>query len=244
MRKLYFLVVAFLSIHGFFSPVIKAQSETLTPFTLATTNDPRTPLYQKTVQVLHVALAELGYTLTVMTLPSKRSLSWANMGKVDGELFRVSDLDLSTYPNLTRVNEAIATIDQSVIGRANVVVNGWQSMKRYTIAYERGTAFLDKNQSRFKDVILVDDFDQAIELILAGRADITVTSKATAQRLMQSSARLFNEIKIHSPPLVEINLHTYINKQHHPELADQLADVLKAMKLDGRYQQLSQLAAH
>ncbi|CAM4094980.1 hypothetical protein PSBY109024_08795 [Pseudoalteromonas byunsanensis] len=165
------------------------------------------------------------------------------MGKVDGELFRVSDLDLSIYPNLTRVNEPIATIDQSVIGKSDVVVNGWQSMKRYIIAYERGTAFLDKNQSRFKDVILVDDFDQAIELIMAGRADITVTSRATAQRLMHSSAQPYTEIKIHSPALVEIKLHTYINKPRHPELAHQLAEVLKAMKLDGRYQQLSSLTA-
>ncbi|OHU94003.1 substrate-binding periplasmic protein [Pseudoalteromonas byunsanensis] len=243
MKKLYCLVVAFLSVHGFFSPVLNAQSDTLKPFTLATTNDPRTPLYQKTVQVLHVAMAELGYSLTVITLPSKRSLSWANMGKVDGELFRVSDLDLSIYPNLTRVNEPIATIDQSVIGKSDVVVNGWQSMKRYIIAYERGTAFLDKNQSRFKDVILVDDFDQAIELIMAGRADITVTSRATAQRLMHSSAQPYTEIKIHSPALVEIKLHTYINKPRHPELAHQLAEVLKAMKLDGRYQQLSSLTA-
>ncbi|MCF6436850.1 transporter substrate-binding domain-containing protein [Pseudoalteromonas sp. MMG022] len=243
MKKLYCLVVVFICLHGLYSPAFGAQSKALKPLTLSTTNDPRTPLYQKTVQVLRVALAELGFTLNVITLPSKRSLSWSNMGKVDGELFRVSDLDLATYPNLIRVNEAIAVIDQSVIGKSGIVVNGWQSMQHYTIAYERGTAFLDKNQARFKGVILVDDFDQAIELIIAGRADITVTSRATAQRLMKNSPLSSHEIKIHNPPLVEVKLHTYINKQRHPELPHQLSQVLKAMKLDGRYDKLSQLTA-
>ncbi|CAH9055950.1 hypothetical protein PSECIP111951_01354 [Pseudoalteromonas holothuriae] len=223
------------------SPVAGGKSVPLIPITLATTNDPRTPLYQKTNQVLNAALAELGFALTVVTLPNKRSLSWANLGKVDGKLFRISNLDLAKLPNLEQVTEAIAIVDQSVIGKEHIIVNGWQSMQSYTIAYERGTVFLDKNQARFKGVILVDDFHQAIQLISMDRADITVTSHATANRLLNLSPVKFSDIKIHTPPLVKIKLHTYINKTRHPNLAKQLAQILHTMKQDGRYQQLNQI---
>ncbi|WP_440055884.1 substrate-binding periplasmic protein [Pseudoalteromonas sp. T1lg65] len=218
-----------------------ANTTALTPFTLSTTNDPRTPLYVQAKNVLSEAFEELGYDLFIITLPNKRSLSWANSGRVDGELFRVDSLDLTQLPNLVQVPEPIAIIDQSVIGNSDIKVNGWKSMKNLTIAYERGTAFLDKNQSRFKGIILVDDFEQAIELILAGRADITVTSKATAERLLKLTTNQSTTIRVHTPPLVEIRLHTYLNKDRHPNLAARLAETLKQMKADGRYQQLTQI---
>lgn len=241
MKRLYYSVFAWLSLLFINMAQTNAHSAPLKPITLSTTNDSRTPLYQKATKVLHVALAELGYELTVLTLPNKRSLSWANLGKVDGELFRVSDLDLSSLPNLEQVEQAIAMIDQSVVGKDHIVVDGWSSMKNYTIAYERGTAFLDKNQSRFKGFILVDDFNQAIELIGMDRADITITSYATAERLLSVSPTMFADVKIHTPPLVEIKLHTYINKQLHPHLAKQLSHQLLKMKQDGRFKQLSQI---
>ncbi|MBD1581138.1 substrate-binding periplasmic protein [Pseudoalteromonas sp. S16_S37] len=241
MKRLYYLVLAWLSLLFINIPQAYSQNVPLRPITLSTTNDPRTPLYQQATQVLNVALAELGYELTVVTLPNKRSLSWANLGKVDGELFRVSDLDLVSLPNLEQVEQAIAVVDQSVVGKDHIVVDGWPSMKDYTIAYERGTAFLDKNQARFKGVILVNDFHQAIELISMGRADITITSRATAARLLSVSPIMFADVKIHTPPLVEIKLHTYINKQLHPHLAKRLSHLLFKMKQDGRFEQLSQI---
>ncbi|BBN82504.1 hypothetical protein PA25_24890 [Pseudoalteromonas sp. A25] len=241
LKRLYYSLWAWLSLLLLSMSFASAQNASLTPITLSTTNDPRTPLYQQATQVLKVAFAELGYALHVVTLPNKRSLSWANTGKVDGELFRISDLDLSSLKNLEQVEQAIAVVDQSVVGKSHLSIDGWASMKNYTIAYERGTAFLDKNQARFKGVILVDDFHQAIELISMARADLTITSSATAERLLSISPITFADIKVHTPPLVEIKLHTYINKQLHPNLAKRLAHTLFNMKQDGRFEQLSQV---
>ncbi|ATC95601.1 substrate-binding periplasmic protein [Pseudoalteromonas tunicata] len=237
-NTLYFVCCLFLTV---LTAKVNCAQTTLTPFTLATTNDPETPLYQQANQILTVALQELGFQLNIITLPNKRSLSWANIGKVDGELFRIKNLDLTIHPNLEQVSEAIAHTDQSVIGPKNLKVAGWPSMKNYTLAYERGTEFLNKNQAKFKAVILVNDFHQALELIHAGRADITITSRATAERFLNRTPSEYSDLIVHSPALIDIELHTYINKTLHPQLAFQLAAVLKQMKLDGRFDQLSQI---
>lgn len=207
---------------------------------LGTSNGEATPLYQKAERVLTAAFAELGYRLKIESLPNKRSLLWADNGKVDGDLFRVSDLDIKLFPSLVRVNEPLFVIDQSVIGKAGVQVDGWESMKSYILAYERGTKFIDANRDKFANIILVGNFEQALSLINSGRADITITSRETATRYLSLIGSKYTGFKIYRPPLTEIALHVYLNKERHPHLADKLSLVLQKMKIDGCFQALSE----
>jgi len=220
---------------------MQTSTSPLTNIVLGTTNASDTPLYQKAKRILTPSFAELGYTLTIKTLPNKRSLSWANEGLLDGDLFRVSHLDLKERPNLQRVNEPLFVIDQSVLSKKNILVNGWDSMKNFTIAYERGTTFIDKKQHKFKSVILANSSEQAIALVYQDRADVTITSRSTAKRILSKNNKFANNIKILRPPLVEITLHVYLNRKRHPELADKLSFLLKQMKQDGRFEHLLEL---
>ena len=212
--------------------------DTSTQLVLGTTNAFDTPLYQRAKRILTSSFAELGYTLTIKTLPNKRSLSWANEGRLDGDLFRVSHLDLKKRPNLQQVSEPLFIIDQSVLSKKDILVNGWDSMANYTIAYERGTTFLDKKQNKFKSIILVNSSEQAVALVYQDRADITITSRLTGKRILSKNKNFENTIKILTPPLIEITLHVYINQKLHPELADKLSLILKQMKQDGRFERL------
>ncbi len=250
MIKLIALTIIFIfpfSVKTFSMPLIEKTSinkelstNQLTNITLGTTNAFDTPLYLHAKSILTYSLAKLGYSLTIKTLPNKRSLSWANEGKLDGELFRVSYLNLTDFPNLQRVNESLFTIDQSVISKKHIIVDGWDSMKNYTLAYERGTKFLDEKQEYFKDIILVNSSEQAIDMVYVGRADITITSSSTAKRILSKNKKIEKIIKIQQPPLIEITLHTYINHQRHPKLPNELSRILKQLKQDDRFESLYQ----
>jgi len=205
---------------------------------MGTTNAVDTPLYQKAKRILTHAFSQLGYKLSIENLPNKRSLIWANSGELDGELFRISDLDLAKLPNLQRVDEPLFLIDQSVIGKDGIQVNGWQSMSNYVVAYERGTKFIEVNQDKFKGVILVNTFHQAISLIYSGRADITITSRENGEKSLAKVKYNKGLIKVHRPSLVEIKLHVYINKVKHPKLANKLSLLLQRMKQKGLFIEL------
>jgi polar amino acid transport system substrate-binding protein len=220
--------------------VSAAESEKKT-LKLGTTNAADTPLYQKALRVLTPALYTLGYHLKVITLPGKRSLVWANNGYLDGVLFRVSSLDLSELKQLEQVKEPLFEIDQTVFSKKVIDVDGWHSMKNYTVTYERGTKVLDSHQDDFKAVILVSDFHQALELVYIGRADLTITSLATGKKYIEKALPHLQIIKPQSPILNTIILHVYLNKNKHSGLASKLAKQLKKMKVDGSFQLLTQV---
>jgi len=203
---------------------------------LSTTNHSDTPLYQQANKILSVALLKLGYRLTIKTLPNQRSLLWANNGITDGELFRVSTLNLKTLPNLLQVTEPLFTIDQSVLSKIEIDVDGWNSMKNYSIAYERGTKFIEENEDKFKHVYLVNRTEQAISMVFNDRADLTITSFSTATKFLRKNKAHAKSIKILQPPLARITLHVYLNKQRHEKLAKALSHVLKDMKKNGLFQ--------
>lgn len=216
-----------------FTAITLASENTLR---LGTTNSPDTPLFQQAQRILSSALTQLGYKLVITPLPNKRSLFWANKGKIDGVLFRVNSLDLIKHSHLEQVKEPLFIIDQSVFSKKPIKVNGWSSMAEYVVAYERGTQFIEQNHDKFKKVILVDDLEQAMTLISDQRADLTVTSKATGQQFLAKHEKFSELVHVQKPPLVTIALHVYLNKPNHPNLASQLTKKLKEMKTSGEYQ--------
>lgn len=220
------------------TPLLHVKQPSLTKVILGTTNSPDTPLYQNANKVLSVAFKRLGYKLAIETLPNKRSLFWANSGHIDGDLFRISELSLKEFPNLHKVSEALFTVDQSVLSKKEITINGWDSVKCYTIAYERGTKFIESNESIFKQAIQVNSTEQALDLVYSDKADLTITSFSTASKFLNKNKKYQKVIKILQPPLVSITLHTYINKKRHPELANALSLQLKAMKESGELQRL------
>jgi len=205
---------------------------------LSTTNHSDTPLYQQANRIMSAALKKLGYKLKIRTLPNMRSLLWANSGITDGDLFRVSKLDLKQLPNLQQVTEPLFTIDQSVLSKKLIKVDGWESMKNYSIAYERGTKFIEEKEHMFKHVYLVNRTEQAISMVFNDRADLTITSFSTATKFLRKNKAHAETIKILKPPLASITLHVYLNKQRHEKLVQALSIVLKEMKKSGQFQQL------
>ena len=112
-----------------------------------TLNSPRTKVYQRAFALLTEAFKRNGLGFSMEVLPGKRSLMYVSQGVIDGDAFRVHTLNQSDeYPEIVRVDEPILIIDQSVWSKKDIKVDGWESLKPYSIVYERGTLFIEKHE--------------------------------------------------------------------------------------------------
>lgn len=201
-----------------------------------TTNAPHTMLFKQANVILTQAFSELGCQFSLVNLPNKRNLLWANDEKIDGIAFRVNKLE-DLYPNLVRVDEALFTIEQWVFSAKDIEVDGWQSLYPYTVAYEQGTLFIEENKDYFLYTIPVISTENAFALVEKQRADLTITSKSTGDFILSHNQDYAKTIKRQTPALVEISLFSYLHEKHRG-LAVELAQVLKKMKQSGQYEQL------
>ena len=202
-----------------------------------TTNAQNTQFFQRAERILGAAFAKLGYQFSLVNLPNKRNLLWANEDKIDGIAFRIGHL-AGIYPNLIKVDEALFTIKQWVYSREKISIDGWQSLYPYTLAYEQGTLFIEQNQHHFQQVIPVVSSEKAFAMIEKKRADITITSQSTGDTLLNQYLSTYKgKIKRQTPALVEISLYSYFHRKHEI-LSVALSEQLKVMKANGEYQRL------
>lgn len=216
--------------------LLQGQEDNHQVIRFGTINSPSTRIYKRAFAVLTEAFRrnELGFSME--SLPGKRSLHFVEQGQLDGEAFRIDSFNkFNEYPKLIRVEEPIITIDQSVWSKKQIKVDGWESLKSYSIVYERGTRFIEKNEHIFKSVQTVDDMKSVLKVLSIDRADITITSSDTGASLIKKFHMENSGIKLQFPPLQEIILHPYMNKEKHSVLAVELAQTIREMKTDGTY---------
>ena len=219
---------------------IGARAETIV---FCTINQDNSRLYKVSDAVLSEAFKRLGYEFRLLTYPAKRGPVEVNAGRVDGEAHRIHGFNNGRrYPNLVRVDESIQAIDQSVFARSKSIrVNGWESLGNYEIIYLAGIKVVEVGMDRAgipqNRRIPVYKIDRAFELLAGGRGDLTVVSASTGRATMEKLGISSEAIHLLSPPLVVIDLYSYMHKRH-SGLAMALGTVLKKMKGMGRHKQL------
>jgi len=207
----------------------------LPKFILGTTNSAESLLFKQADRILGLAFKRLGYQLQLLSLPGKRSLRLANQGEVDGVAFRVQTLSQKSYPNLVIVEESLFAIEQVVFSRNDIQVDGWSSMQNYSIAYERGTQFIEQHETSFKRVIPVNSTEQALLLVLFERADLTITSRQTGLQILNDQKDTFaGKVKVIEPAVVNIKLFPFLHKKYQ-DLVPLLRNELTAMKNNGEF---------
>ncbi|GHE83616.1 transporter substrate-binding domain-containing protein [Thalassotalea profundi] len=215
-----------------YSPVNKVNNKLI----FGTTNSSDTQLFKQANAILTYAFSQLNYEFSLVNLPNKRNLLWANDEKLDGIAFRVDKLE-DFYPNIVKVEEALFTTEQWVYSRKNIEVDGWQSLYPYILAYEQGSLFIEQNKDYFLNVIAVTSTENAFALVDKQRADFTITSQSTGDLLLERNKDYAGKIKRQSPALIEISMFSYMH-QKHQGLAVELAQELKKMKANGKYDAL------
>lgn len=187
--------------------------------------------------VLSEAFNRLGYKLETVQLPAERALINANMGIDDGDLLRVSGLQ-KKYPNLIQVPEKIMDMDMVLFTKNKplFVVNGWQSIKSYTVAIISGWKIMEVNFGQFGDqieIIKTDNIEQSFSLLRKNRVDFVAYSRWSGLSYLKQHN--ITDISLLSPPLVSADLYTYLHKKH-KKMVPELAATIKQMKRDGSIQ--------
>lgn len=186
-------------------------------------------------QVVAEALKRIGFRLETVWLPHERALINANAGIDDGDLLRIAGLQ-KTYPNLIRVPEQVIDLEfVASTKNENFQVNGWKSLKPYSVAIITGSKILERNVTEYAELTHVKNLDQLFKILLNGRADIIVHARWVGLGYIKKHQ--IKGVKILEPPLKKKKLYVYLHKKH-KELVPKLAAALKSMKDDGNYQKI------
>lgn len=198
--------------------------------------DPATEIAE---QVLREAYDRLGYELTVHRLPGERTLIFANEGRMDGELYRKLGMD-QTYNNLLIVPVPLLTYEIVVFTHGtSFTVNGWDSLKPFTIGHVRGIKIVQENTAGMRTEA-VPTMAQAFQKMMMGRTDIVVGNRLSGMAVVKSLK--LDEVHVLNPPLASFPVYHYLHRKHE-ELVPRLSGVLRQMRADKVIEAIQQRVA-
>lgn len=181
------------------------------------------PLDSHQVQIitpkLKKAFASLGIRFEVRNLPSARSLSESNSGRIDGELHRVKDFHRISghrYSNLLKIDYKMMSVWLSVYAKSSKIkIDSWEDLSQYRVSYYRGRKNVEAKLSQFvkKSNIFVTDTDvQAMKMLKLGRVDLVISESLQGAKLIASNNQLSQIMEISK--LEETKIYSYIHKRH------------------------------
>ena len=227
------LIRIFVLISLLVSAIGSASAET-SAITISTNN---TPIDRKALQELSKeAFHRAGLELSLVSLPSERSLHSANAGEVDGEGLRVAGLS-SQYPNLIQVPERYIGVSFVAFAK-DAMINidkGWDGLKPYRVAFITGWKMFEANATGARVVNKVDKPEQMFRMLESGRVDLALYTRADGVSLIRSMG--LSSIAPLSPPLKDVDMYLYLNRKHEA-LVPKIAQALRDMKADGTYNRI------
>jgi len=188
-------------------------------------NDPATAIAE---QIMREAYRRLGIKLVVHNLPGERTLVYANDGKMDGELYRKLGMERE-YPNLMIVPVPLQTYEIVIFSHGtSFVVNGWESLRPYTLGYVRGIKIVGENTHGMR-VEPVPTMPLAFEKMMMGRTDLVLGNRSSGMAVIKSLN--LEGVTVLEPPLASFPVYHYLNKKHEA-LVPELTRVLRQMQAD------------
>lgn len=185
--------------------------------------------------ILVEAYQELGIDVIIKTLPGERALIEANSGRMDGDLNRKAGLE-KKYANLVMIPVSLLAADWVVFARnIKFRVNGWKSLKPYSIAIQRGLRVAEDGTEGMNPII-VNSIEQLFEMLNSNRIDIVVSTRL--EGLISIKKLGMNGIVVLEPSIQVVPLYHYIHKKHIP-IANQLTRILAKMKKNGRIKEIT-----
>lgn len=176
-----------------------------------------------------------GIVCEFVSLPSARSLDAFGQGELDIEGPRNSTVE-TNFSNIVKIPEAIFVNELVAFSKdSNIKLSGWNSLKRFRVAYVRGWKIYENNVKNVKDLEILNHQEALFKFLDEGRTDVILLSRISGLKVISDLS--LKGIAAIEPPLVVKNLYLYMNKKHE-KLAPIFAKILHDMKSDGTYQQI------
>ncbi len=203
--------------------------------------------YVISMRILTEAYGRIGIEIETRIFTGPRSLSMANRGSIDGELFR-GDLDKDKFHNLIRIPVPILYGELVVFTKdVEFEVMGWESLKPYVIGIYSGLTGAETGTKGMR-VEPVATVEQLFKKLAAGRNDIVVFPRDQGMDTLKSLMTLnpegidlqtLQKIRVLEPPIhLEVLYHTLHKK--HAALVPKITAVLQEMTDEGLIQRITE----
>ncbi|MFZ6657773.1 substrate-binding periplasmic protein [Undibacterium sp. TJN19] len=213
------------SLQGLVSLNALAQETRTLQISTLIEKDPATSIAEK---IIDTAYRKLGLNMFVHYLPGERSLRSANNGEMDGELYRRLGMERD-YPNLIIVPVPLLTYEIVIFTHGtSFIVNGWESLRPYTIGFVKGIKIIEKNTLGMK-LETAPTMRQAFQKMILGRSDVVIANRASGLAALNELKQ--TDVSVLTPPLATFPVFHYLNKKHEA-LIPALTTTLQKMQKD------------
>ena len=190
-----------------------------------TRHDPATLI---ATNIVTEAYRRLNIAVQIDELPGERSLQSADYGTTDGELYRKAGMEVN-YPNLIMIPVPLMNYEIVVFTRgARFVVNGWESLRPYTIGFVKSIKVAEDNTRGMK-VEVAATLRSAFLKMSLGRSDVVVANRLSGLAMLKELGA--GDIKLLEPAITVFPVYHYLNKKH-ADLVPGISDILSKMQKD------------
>jgi polar amino acid transport system substrate-binding protein len=198
-----------------------------------------TPQVNAAIIVMTEIYKRIGYDMTIVRFPGKRSLVEANLGTTDGELMRIESIE-KHYPNLVRVPYVIGRlIAVALVRKGQPKVSRLSELVGKKVGIVRGVEYTEI-VTRNLDRQILNSVDSLFNSLLRERVDVILFPVLDAQAYIKSHG-LENEVDIGDQPIVDLPLYHYLHKDSQA-IVDTLAEEIQRMTKSGALDKLSKQA--
>ena len=200
-----------------------------------------------TKSVLKEAYGRIGIEIEARGFPGARSLSMANRGAIDGELYR-GTVNKDEFPNLIRIPVPILHTEIVVFTKdVEFEVTGWDSLQPYKIGFIVGLKGIEV-WTEGMQVEPVRTPKQLFMKLATGRNDVVVLPKEQGMEALESlidlapegvNPQALQEITLLQPPIQRDNLYHYLHSKH-AALVPKITAVLQEMEEEGLIQRIKE----
>jgi len=176
------------------------------------------------------AYKRIGMNVKFMYLPAERALLSSNNGEVDGEIFRIDNVN-KVYTNLLKVPTSFINAQHVAFSKIlNIQIDGFKSLRPYRVGFNRGMKIAEQNMKGFPRLYPYSKIKQVFLMLNLERIDIVIAERITGLSYVK---RLNLEgIKVLNNPLSDVPLFHYLHKKNW-DLIPKLDAVFKDMKKEG-----------
>ncbi len=225
-RYLVFVLLVCLNL-GTMASEAEAGSQTLTIVYPSEEN----AFHDAAAEIIRRAYARIGITVEYKTFPAERALRMSNDGQSDGELVRIEGID-EKYPNLIRIPVSHVTAEQMAFAQdPTIVIDGWESLRPYTIAFHRGYKVAEKNTIGM-DRHLTGKDSSAFNVVENERVDIAIANRFTGEKIIRDLD--LTNVTMLLPPIQRDPLFHYVHIKH-ATLVEEITQILKTMSEQGEF---------
>jgi polar amino acid transport system substrate-binding protein len=174
--------------------------------------------------------------IRLIAIPAKRATQMLLNNTLQAEFYRIESYT-QKVPHSIKIaaSESLVPIF-AYSASVDFKVNGWQSLKPFSMINVRGWIYPKKNLPE-KEFIVVNSTLDAFAMLEARRAEIFVNSQITSTAILQSTAFKDTKIRRLSPKLGHIKFFTFFSGKY-PKMAESYNSAIKEIKSNGTFERL------